>query len=49
MSRILLVDDDSSLLKLMSMRLRGRGYEVDTADSAEAASIGCVSNGPIWC
>ncbi|UBO74210.1 sigma 54-interacting transcriptional regulator [Aeromonas rivuli] len=37
MSRILLVDDDSSLLKLMSMRLRSQGYEVDTADSAEAA------------
>ncbi|MGL4716946.1 MAG: sigma-54-dependent transcriptional regulator, partial [Aeromonas sp.] len=37
MSRILLVDDDISLLKLMSMRLRSRGYEVDTADSAEGA------------
>ena len=37
MSRILLVDDDASLLKLMSMRLRSRGYEVDTADSAEGA------------
>ncbi|MFM4649841.1 sigma 54-interacting transcriptional regulator [Aeromonas bivalvium] len=37
MSRILLVDDDASLLKLMSMRLRSQGYEVDTADSAEAA------------
>ena len=37
MSRILLVDDDVSLLKLMSMRLRSQGYEVDTADSAEGA------------
>ncbi|PJG59593.1 sigma 54-interacting transcriptional regulator [Aeromonas cavernicola] len=37
MSRILLVDDDASLLKLMGMRLRSQGYEVDTADSAEAA------------
>ena len=37
MSRILLVDDDISLLKLMGMRLRSRGYEVDTADSAEGA------------
>ena len=37
MSRILLVDDDASLLKLMSMRLRSQGYEVDTADSAEGA------------
>lgn len=36
MSRILLVDDDASLLKLMSMRLRSQGYEVDTADSARA-------------
>ena len=40
MSRILLVDDDASLLKLMSMRLRSQGYEVDTADSAEGALDG---------
>ena len=37
MSRILLVDDDASLLKLMSMRLRSQGYEVDAVDSAEGA------------
>lgn len=49
MSRILLVDDDVSLLKLMSMRLRSQGYEVDTADSAEGALDDCASNGPIWC
>ena len=49
MSRILLVDDDASLLKLMSMRLRSQGYEVDTADSAEGRWTGCASNGPTWC
>ena len=49
MSRILLVDDDASLLKLMSMRLRSQGYEVDTADSAEGRWTGCVSSGPTWC
>ncbi|MGL5032028.1 MAG: sigma 54-interacting transcriptional regulator [Aeromonas sp.] len=37
MNRILLVDDDASLLKLMTMRLRSQGYIVDTADSAEGA------------
>ncbi|MGY3926130.1 sigma 54-interacting transcriptional regulator [Aeromonas simiae] len=35
--RILLVDDDQSLLKLLTMRLRSEGYEVDTADSGEVA------------
>ena len=36
MSRILL-DDDASLLKLMSMRLRSQGYEVDTRRQREGA------------
>ena len=34
---ILLVDDDSSLLKLLSMRLEASGYKVTCADSAERA------------
>ncbi|VVC84029.1 sigma 54-interacting transcriptional regulator [Sideroxydans sp. CL21] len=35
--RILIVDDDSDLLQLLSMRLASAGFEVDTANSAEAA------------
>ncbi|OIR11028.1 transcriptional regulatory protein QseF [mine drainage metagenome] len=35
--RILIVDDDADLLQLLSMRLRSAGFEVDTANSAEAA------------
>ncbi len=36
-SQILLVDDDVSLLKLLSMRLNAAGYTVDTAESGEKA------------
>ncbi len=35
--RILLVDDDPDLLRLLSMRLVGVGYEVSTAESGEKA------------
>ncbi|BCR05865.1 transcriptional regulator [Desulfuromonas versatilis] len=35
--RILLVDDDPDLLRLLSMRLGGAGYEVSTAESGEKA------------
>jgi two-component system response regulator GlrR len=35
--RILLVDDDLALLRLLSMRLTAVGYEVTTADSGEKA------------
>jgi len=35
--RLLLVDDDTSLLKLLSIRLEAEGYQVDTAESAEKA------------
>ncbi len=37
MSKILIVDDDPDLLQLLSMRLTSAGYEVVSADSAEAA------------
>ena len=33
--RLLLVDDDVSLLKLLTIRLEAEGYEVLTAESAE--------------
>ncbi len=36
-SKILLVDDDSDLLELLSIRLIAAGYEIDTANSAESA------------
>ena len=36
-SKILLVDDDSSLLKLLTIRLHAAGYEVDAAESGEQA------------
>lgn len=37
MGRILLADDDKDLLKLLGMRLRSAGHEVDTAESGEEA------------
>ncbi|MDP4529078.1 sigma 54-interacting transcriptional regulator [Alkalimonas delamerensis] len=37
MSRVLLVDDDPSLLRLLTLRLEGEGMVVQTADCAEAA------------
>ncbi len=36
-SRILLVDDDTDLLSLFTIRLQSQGYEVKTAESAEQA------------
>lgn len=40
--RILLVDDDAGLRRLLSMRLEANGYEVDTAADARAA-LGSVA------
>ena len=37
--RVLLIDDDASLLKLLSMRLRTQNYEVATADSGKAGLV----------
>jgi two-component system response regulator GlrR len=36
-ARILLVDDDPDLLKLVSMRIGAAGYQLEAVDSAEAA------------
>jgi two-component system, NtrC family, response regulator GlrR len=44
--RILLVDDDASLLKLLSIRLEAEGFEVQTAKSAEQA-LQVLRNEPI--
>ena len=37
--KILLVDDDPSLLKLLALRFRSLGFEVNTAESAELAVV----------
>lgn len=37
--RLLLVDDDPSLLRLLTLRLEGEGYQVLSADSAESALV----------
>jgi two-component system, NtrC family, response regulator GlrR len=37
MARILIVDDDAALLRLLSLRLRAEGHDVLEADSGEAA------------
>ncbi len=37
--RLLLVDDDTDLLRLLSMRLTACGYRVSTAETAEAALV----------
>lgn len=36
-ARLLVVDDDADMLRLLSMRLNGAGYHVTAVDSAEAA------------
>ncbi|HYL19932.1 MAG TPA: response regulator, partial [Burkholderiales bacterium] len=36
-AKILLVDDDPDLLRLLSIRLQGAGYGVTAVESAEAA------------
>jgi two-component system, NtrC family, response regulator GlrR len=41
--KILLVDDDPGLLRLLSIRLRAEGYEVEAVDSAESA-LAVVNN-----
>jgi two-component system response regulator GlrR len=44
--RLLLVDDDTSLLKLLSIRLEAEGFEVQTAESAEQA-LQSLRNNPV--
>ncbi|NEZ04731.1 response regulator [Wenzhouxiangella sp. XN201] len=45
-ARILLVDDDPGLLRLISLRLESSGYTVDTADSGESAMGRVASQTP---
>lgn len=42
--RVLLVDDDTSLLKLLAIRLEAEGYAVETAPSAEEALVSMRNN-----
>lgn len=44
-AKILLVDDDSSLLRLLTIRLQSEGYDIVTAEDADAA-IKAVSKEP---
>lgn len=39
MSRILIIDDEETIRELLSRRLSGRGYEVETAVNAESAEM----------
>ena len=44
--RILVVDDDQDILRLLAMRLQTAGYEVETAPSAEKALALAAANKP---
>ncbi|MDX1735469.1 MAG: sigma 54-interacting transcriptional regulator [Halioglobus sp.] len=44
--RLLVVDDDTSLLKLMAIRLEAEGFKVETAESAEQA-LQAMRNDPV--
>ncbi|MEJ2161581.1 MAG: response regulator, partial [Chromatiales bacterium] len=44
--KILLVDDDPGLLKLLTIRLKTEGYEVEAAESGMAALNAATRNHP---
>ena len=46
MTRILLVDDDTALLRTLSLNLRARGYEVLTSETGEEALERVRADGP---
>jgi len=41
-ARILVVDDDPGLLRLLTIRLRAENYEVEAVESAAAALAACT-------
>ena len=41
-ARILVVDDDPGLLRLLTIRLRAENYEVEAVESAAAALAACM-------
>ncbi len=46
MSRVLVVDDEPQILRALRTSLRGAGYEVETAETAEDALAALASNPP---
>jgi two-component system KDP operon response regulator KdpE len=46
MTRILVVDDEPQILRALRTSLRGAGYEVETAETAEAALTAAAVNPP---
>ena len=46
MTRVLVVDDEPQILRALRTSLRGAGYEVDTAETAEAALTALALNPP---
>ena len=40
-ARILVVDDERQILRALQTSLRGAGYEVDTAETAETGRASC--------
>ena len=45
-SRIMLVDDDPDLLKLLSIRLKSGGFDIASANSGETALAAVAANRP---
>jgi two-component system KDP operon response regulator KdpE len=45
-ARVLVVDDEPQILRALKTSLRGAGYEVDTAETAEAALTAAALNPP---
>ena len=46
MTRVLVVDDEPQILRALRTSLRGAGYDVETADTAEAALVALAANPP---
>jgi two-component system KDP operon response regulator KdpE len=46
MTRVLVVDDEPQILRALRTSLRGAGYDVDTAETAEAALTAAAVNPP---
>ena len=46
MKKILIVDDEPDIVKVLAMRLKDRGFEISTASSAEQAFIQIKNNKP---
>ena len=45
-ARVLVVDDEPQILRALRTSLRGAGYEVDTADTAQGALAAIAANPP---